>query len=561
MSEEWLRVPVGPESEEWTTRAGRRTVLMVVHNVTSLTRLLDVASLLDGDLRLQVVFTWTRSSPFTHDVERFLADLGAIVVPWDQARTLDADLAVAASYGGELEELSVPLMVVSHGMGYNKHLNRKSKIENRGAGRGDAVFGLSADWLLHRGRPFAARVVLSHVEQLERLRRDCPEAVPTAVVAGDPCFDRLLASLPHRRRYRRAFGLGEGHTMIVVSSTWGRASLLGRRGEVLRSLLAELPLDEYRVAAILHPNIWHGHGPWQVRSWLSDCLRSGLVLLPPREGWRAALVAADLVIGDHGSVTFYGAALDRPTLLGTFPSEAVAPDSPVARLGRAAPRLDGGLPLRPQIDAAIADHTPRRLGAVTDQTTSVPGRSAELLRAELYGLMNLGEPDLRPVVARVPEPDDIAVAEVTAALVTASWEGGDVQVVRYPAAVALDGDRAFRGAHLAVDEREPEERLLELADVLFCSADRLDRVAEDWLTETLGRYPGCHLAAAEHLPGESLVALRDGTAVRVTGGPAAFHGSLVYAWTGGGRRLSDLPADCTVRVGSTTYAVSVKPAR
>lgn len=50
MAEEWTRVPVGPESERWTTRAGQRTVLAVVHNVTSLTRLLDVVSLLDGDL-------------------------------------------------------------------------------------------------------------------------------------------------------------------------------------------------------------------------------------------------------------------------------------------------------------------------------------------------------------------------------------------------------------------------------------------------------------------------------------------------------------------------------
>lgn len=62
-------------------------MLAVVHNVTSLTQLLDVVSLLHGDLRLQMLFTWTRSSPFVHDVEQFLADIGAIVAPSRRARS------------------------------------------------------------------------------------------------------------------------------------------------------------------------------------------------------------------------------------------------------------------------------------------------------------------------------------------------------------------------------------------------------------------------------------------------------------------------------------------
>lgn len=554
MAQDWHRVPVGPESGRWTTRPGRRTALAVVHNVTSLTRLLDVVTLLDGDLRLQVVFTWTRSSPFVHDVEQFLADLGAIVLPWDQARAMEADLAISASYGGELEQLKAPLVVVSHGMGYNKYLNRESSVER-------PVFGLSEEWLLHEGRPFAARIVLSHPEQLERLRRDCPAAVPVSVVAGDPCFDRLLASVPQRRRYRHALGVDDGRRLITVTSTWGPGSLLERHGDLLRSLLAELPLDEYRVAAVLHPNIWHGHGPWQVRSWLRDLLRSGLVLLPPREGWRAALVACDLVIGDHGSVTFYGAALGHPTVLGAFAHDAVAPDSPVGRLGRTAPHLDSGRPLRPQIEEVIAAHTPGRHRAVTAETTSVPGRSAALLRAELYRLMDLPEPDRPPVVTRVPEPEpeDVAVPEVTAALVTVRWEQEAVRVVRVPAVVALGNPPS--GAHLAVDEREAEERLVELGDVLFCGASRLHRPAEDWLTETLDHYPGCHLAAAEHRPGESLVRLRDGTNVHVSGGPAGLHASLVYAWTGQGHRLAELPSQCTLLLGAAAYQVSIKPGR
>ncbi len=57
------------------------------------------------------------------------------------------------------------------------------------------------------GEPVPSVAVLSHDEQLDRLRRYVPEAVDVALVAGDPCFDRLLASRPLRETYRGTFGV------------------------------------------------------------------------------------------------------------------------------------------------------------------------------------------------------------------------------------------------------------------------------------------------------------------------------------------------------------------
>ncbi|MFI7325879.1 hypothetical protein ACIBQ3_14595 [Streptomyces rubiginosohelvolus] len=48
------------------------------------------------------------------------------------------------------------------------------------------VFGLAPDWLLPDGVPVADALVLSHPEQFDRLAAACPEALPTAVLAGDP---------------------------------------------------------------------------------------------------------------------------------------------------------------------------------------------------------------------------------------------------------------------------------------------------------------------------------------------------------------------------------------
>jgi hypothetical protein len=140
----WVRVPVGPHAPTWRTVAAKSQVLAVVHNVTALTRLLDVLAVFEADPRIQVVFTWTRSSPFIDGVPAAIAAVGGIVVPWEQAVQLPFDLAISASQGGDLHELLAPLVIVGHGMGYNKYSPRKAKSEKRKA-KSDG-HGPRSDW-------------------------------------------------------------------------------------------------------------------------------------------------------------------------------------------------------------------------------------------------------------------------------------------------------------------------------------------------------------------------------------------------------------------------------
>jgi hypothetical protein len=78
---------------------------------------------------------------------------------------------------------------------------------------------------------------------------------------------------------------GPGRRLIVFNSTWAPRSLFADSGEpetddLLRWLLSrptsELPAAEYQAVAVLHPNIWYGHGSGQVHTWLDDARRSGL---------------------------------------------------------------------------------------------------------------------------------------------------------------------------------------------------------------------------------------------------------------------------------------------
>ncbi|MBB4674599.1 hypothetical protein [Crossiella cryophila] len=128
-----MKVPIGPHSPQWTTVRTERTVLAVVHNLTAATRLLDVLPLVADDPRVQVVFTCPGSSAFSGRTEEWLHEQGMAVIPWSQAIQVEFDLVLAASYGGDLRDLLGPLVVLPHGMGYNKYSpgNRKSEIGNR----------------------------------------------------------------------------------------------------------------------------------------------------------------------------------------------------------------------------------------------------------------------------------------------------------------------------------------------------------------------------------------------------------------------------------------------
>ncbi|MFI9386697.1 glycosyltransferase [Kutzneria sp. NPDC052558] len=531
----WVKAPVGIQTPHWNTVSVRRQVLVVAHNVTAATRLLDAVAVFDSDPRVQVVFSWNGSDPFHHGLSELLDRLGMIVIPWPQALQTRFDLAVTANHGG-LTEIEAPIVVLSHGMGYTKQSpgNRKSEIGNRKSeyrgpeSEGRQVFGLSPQWLLYDGRPIATALVLSHDEQLARLTAAVPAAAHTGVVAGDPCYDRILASLSHRAEYRRALGATDDHTVIALNSTWWRHSLLGDWPELPRRLLAELPVDSYRVVAIVHPNIWHGHGPWQVRTWLSDCLRAGLILVPDTEGWRAALIAADCVIGDHGSTTAYGAALDRPTLLGSFPAGDVAPASPVDVLGGLAPRLHRDRPLRSQIDRAVAEHRPGAFAAVSDMVTSAPHEALERLRRLCYSIMDLAEPVVEPPVHPLPT-DGLSPAPVPTALaVDCVLADGTVTITRYPAEL-----RANSG-HLVVHIDHPGRRMLGAADVIVGD---VDHDPEGWLRAVIVEHPAIALAAAGGPDGVCRIRTRDGDRIDLVPDAAvdtALAASVAYSLLGKG---------------------------
>jgi len=378
---DWLRAPIGEGAQPYITVPFTRTVLVIARTLTTTVWLLDfLEEVFADDPRVQVVFTIEDTAPSVyHEEARTLLDeVGARVLPWPQACATVFDLAICSTQNGSYHELRSPLFITPHGPGFGKPASVRPG--------GEVPRPIRDSW--RNPSVPATTVVLSHQNQAGLF--DAHESEVQLLVAGDPAYDRLVASLPRRHQYRRGFRLRREQRLVVCSSTWGPGAQLGLVPDLALRLAGELPVDEFKVAMIIHPNIWFGHGPWQVRVWLRTAVEAGVLLIPPRgDEWRAAVIASDVLIADHGSVGFYGMAIGRPLLRSSFGAQYLRADAPLAELAKLAPELRLDDTLAHQINRAIDRHDPARYRQVVDRMFDKHGEAVSIMREAIYRLIGL----------------------------------------------------------------------------------------------------------------------------------------------------------------------------
>lgn len=487
---DWVRVPIGEEAASYISVHFERSVLVVARSVTTASWLLDFLPELLCDSRVQVLFTVEDESPSVYDrgAHELLGQMGVAQIPWSQATARKFDLAICATHRGSLRRLKAPLIITPHGPGYGKP-------GSVSPGQDIPIPQVTT------ARP-ATTMVLSHPEQAHLFEGHPPEV--RLLVAGDPAYDRLQASSAARSLHRRAFGVTGGRRLVVLSSTWGPGAQFGRYPDLSVQLARELPVDQYGLAMIIHPNIWYGHSRWQVRTWLRRAREAGVTLVEPfGDEWRSAVLAADLVIMDHGSVGFYAAAVGTPVLLASFGHEYLIDTSPLAELGRVAPDLDLGEPLKPQIERVLAKHEPQRYSAIADRMFAVPGRSHEIMAKAVYELIELDQPEVPPRVLGVKRPTPALESSASHVVFAESGSSANEELVvslsRFPAAIDDSSLKPVGGGgrHLVVDQFEGDPRLLESAAVITCKDQDFGPAdcGVAWARDVLDAYPGCRMAA------------------------------------------------------------------
>ncbi|WP_329069863.1 hypothetical protein [Amycolatopsis sp. NBC_01480] len=504
---------------------------------TSAIKLFEICRTFRDDLRIRFVFTVDNGSEFSSGVEELLSGTGVRRHSWDEIADLDYALTLTASESIDFARLRGPVLVLPHGVGFHKYVPDSETDDDR-------LSGLVPETAVKSGQ---VRMIISHPAQEEQLLAANPATAGTTALIGDPQFEQLLDSAGHREHYRRLLGVGD-RRFVLLSSTWGQGSLIGTRPRLPAEILAAMPHDETAVGLVLHPNIWSRYRPFQVHAWFAAAEEAGLLVFPPELGWQAALVAADLVVGDHGSVSLLAAAAGKPVLLAASGAEVV-PGTSAELLCERATRLRRDEPLRPQLEEAGSEpwqellaegtfaHTQgslARLHALVHETLGLPPLPAPKLRA--------ADPEVRPspVLAFVTYPDFTGTDAVTLHRFPRSVEQWQPETDRAP------GDLR----HTVVDERETNLGRIGNATVLVRST--VDNDPEQWCQATLRRYPHCELAAAA-APDGCIAMAPNGETVTVTGtADTAALASTLYACRDTADRTVSL------RLGSTVTTVVIR---
>ncbi|TDC26195.1 hypothetical protein [Kribbella albertanoniae] len=494
------------DSGTWLTLPYDRRVLVVVRTITTLNRLLDVLTLFENDHRVQVVFTVDEARPaiLGAGVPALLEQLKMPVVSWDQAVQLPFELVIAASENDDLHLLKAPVVLLSHGVGFQKYYPGTT-----------VVAGMDPDRLIRDGRVVAELIAVSRQDEIEQIHRVSPAAADHARVVGDPCLDRLLASRHLRPTYRRALDAAD-RTLVTIASTWGPASLLGAHPDLPLRVVSELPVDEFAVCLVTHPGITAAHGSWQLDTWLAEARRAGLRVIPPESGWQTAIIAADCVLTDTGSVGTYAAALARPSLLADGHPETILAGSPAAVLADQTARLDLSADIAPQIRTAIGSRSPYGAEAdhpaaeVIGRIVDVPEQSAVLLRRAFYELLSLPEPGTQAEFALHP-PYAASGSAGTAFVIGATVSGATTTIVRLPTSTT---ERQLDQQHIAAAATGASLRQLSGASIIFTDLHTPSTFLS-WAKSILACWPDAELAAARG-HGRCLVHTRDGASYALT---------------------------------------------
>ncbi|AUI60174.1 hypothetical protein B1H26_39895 [Amycolatopsis sp. BJA-103] len=535
------------------TRKPPYRLLLVVRNGATLDRLLSLLQVLREDVP-EIRFTIEPGSVFDQGLSHHIESRGYEVLAWQEATASSFDVILAAHASWQLASLRGYLVVCPHGAGYNR-------LVPGSTGSDTVATGLVRSQLTHDGEVIPDLIYVSHAEQIDRLRESVPEAAERAVVLGDPVFDRIADSEVLRSRFRRQLNVTETQKLVVVSSTWGRYGTLGTREDLIPKLLAQLPVHEYRLLVILHPNVWAGHSAGEVKLYLQDYCDSGLMYVPPHTPWEAGVVAADILLGDHGSVTYYGAALGRPYLLVADGRAELDPVSPPALLSGESAYLDLGQDLLPQIERNLAPPDPAEVTAVAAAMFQEQDRSWEILRNGIMRAAGRPVPRRAPRVVPVGDPEVPPDRPLTAWMVLAKvYDPGSGPMVAVQCFPRIAAERV---ADLSEDylqvttEGEIDRSVRENSEVIVHADPVAPTVGDKWAANIFARYPGVGLVGYAFAEGCNLK-WRDGPSVRVDHPDVVVGAAAIHCWRVNGYALAAV-ASFEVDLGSAQIKLVVTP--
>ncbi len=210
------------------------------------------------------------------------------------------------------------------------------------------------------------------------------------VVAGNLKSDSLFMKLKNRDKIRNQMGLQQEETLILIVSTFGPTSLMNTIGEVLLSEAAHLS-SQFRFALCIHP-LEHAIKIDEEFNWLEylSKLRSkGFLVLEPSEDWEYYMLACDILLTDHTSLSLYGVSLGKSFIYVPIPETAIEKNGFIWELMNISPLLSSDASnLEDCIVRAKNSYCKDKLKNLNGKFCSFSGEANVITKSAIYDILN-----------------------------------------------------------------------------------------------------------------------------------------------------------------------------
>lgn len=374
----WLITSRLPRSDQ------KRRVLLHTYNDLMTEYLSQVADLIRDDPRIELSLTAPASHGHAGTPGRDLASKAMVgYVPYIRARAAKWDLVVYASNGfTHAYRPQIPRILINHSLTGGKIISG----QNTRYGKGNTM---------SRGLPTFTRMFEASETVRQRAVEQNPSLSEVVVLVGDLRTDRMLGNVQSQELIRGEYGIESDKPVVLIQSTWGKASLMEAYGDQILPAARHLAEGgKYHVLISIHPNHWGNSPHAKQQPWGSRALEyetDGLTILRPGNNWERYLVMADVAITDHTANAAVFAMLKRPMLFIEIPEDVVLPDSIERKLYDLCPRLhtDSLDHLEAEIRHAIDRYVATQLETLVPDIVSCPGEAEVRILEQIYDVLNL----------------------------------------------------------------------------------------------------------------------------------------------------------------------------
>ena len=247
-------------------------------------------------------------------------------------------------------------------------------------------------WVEYRGKNFYTAILEPSIYSYKFAIKHNPNLKNVVKVVGDIEADNLLKLEVKREDIRDAFGYNKNDFVILVQSTYGENSLMETIGKELINKCVELSKkNKWKFIFQTHPNYWDGpvskikpYGKFLLTK--KDC--KNVIIITPKEHWAKYMVASDIAITDHTSLSMTYALLKKPLLFVNIPGIRLIKNNPGERLYLKMPKINNIEEIEDKIRFANRNFKKDFLDNTIGDILSYSGESSKRIKKEILKILD-----------------------------------------------------------------------------------------------------------------------------------------------------------------------------